>query len=160
MEVLTFAGLPTVLFLDIPTAEQLAGFAGYRGIGIAGIARSQSPDWMTAHLPPLFETLAGLNAPISHYKVCSTFDSAPQVGSIGQAIDLAAPILRWRVAPARRGGPRRSGATKPSATCSQSRLGLVTGSTAIRPCPATRSRPWTRRMSAVISRSRPIKASV
>jgi 3-oxoisoapionate kinase len=93
MEVLTFAGLPTVLFLVIPTAEQLAGFAGYRAVGIAGIARSQSPDWMAAHLPEVFETMAGLKAAIAHYKVCSTFDSAPHVGSIGQAIDLAAPVL-------------------------------------------------------------------
>ncbi|WP_114948232.1 four-carbon acid sugar kinase family protein [Microvirga calopogonii] len=93
MEALTFAGLPTVLFLDTPTAEQRARFAGYRGIGIAGIARSQSPDWMTAHLPQVFDTMAALNAPIAHYKVCSTFDSAPRVGSIGRAIDLAAPLL-------------------------------------------------------------------
>jgi 3-oxoisoapionate kinase len=93
MEVLTFAGLPTVLFLDPPTVEQLAGFAGYRGIGIAGVARSQTPDWMAAHLPQIFETLAWLKAPISHFKVCSTFDSAPHVGSIGRAIDLAAPVF-------------------------------------------------------------------
>ncbi len=93
MEVLTFAGVPTVLFLDVPTPAQLAGFAGYRSIGIAGIARSQSPDWMTTHLPRVFEVLARLEAPISHYKICSTFDSAPHVGSIGQAIDLAAPVF-------------------------------------------------------------------
>ena len=93
MEVMTFAGLPTVLFLEMPTAERRARFAGYRGIGIAGVARSQSPAWMEANLPPVFRTLAELKAPIAHYKVCSTFDSAPQVGSIGRAIDLAAPIL-------------------------------------------------------------------
>jgi uncharacterized protein YgbK (DUF1537 family) len=93
MEVLTFAGLPTVLFLGVPTGEQLARFKGYRGIGIAGVARSQSTDWMEINLPPVFQTLAGLNAPVSHYKVCSTFDSAPHVGSIGRAIDLAAPVL-------------------------------------------------------------------
>jgi uncharacterized protein YgbK (DUF1537 family) len=93
MEVMTFAGLPTVLFLDLPTPERLAAFAGYRGIGIAGIARSQSPAWMEAHLPPIFRRLAELGAPIAHYKVCSTFDSAPHVGSIGKAIELAAPIL-------------------------------------------------------------------
>ena len=38
MEVLTFAGLPTVLFLGVPTDEQLARFKGYRGVGIAGVA--------------------------------------------------------------------------------------------------------------------------
>jgi 3-oxoisoapionate kinase len=93
MEVLTFAGLPTALFLNVPTAQQLAQFTGYRAIGIAGVARSQSPAWMSSNLPEVFRALAELRAPIAHYKVCSTFDSAPHVGSIGHAIDLAVPIL-------------------------------------------------------------------
>ena len=89
LEVLSLAGLPAVLFFDIPTPELLAKFSGYRGVGIAGVARSMSPSWMETHLPPVFQALARLNAPIAHYKVCSTLDSAPQVGSIGKAIDLA-----------------------------------------------------------------------
>lgn len=93
MEVLTFAGLPTVLFTGPPTPERLAGFAGHPGIGIAGVARARSPAWMDENLPKIFATLAGLAAPIAHYKVCSTFDSSPEIGSIGRAIDLAAPIL-------------------------------------------------------------------
>ncbi len=93
MEVMTFAGLPTVLFLAPPTPAQLRAFEGYRGIGIAGAARSRSPAWMADHLPPIFESLAALKAPLSHYKVCSTFDSAPHVGSIGKAVEIAAPIL-------------------------------------------------------------------
>src|SRR3954447_14972905 len=74
MEVTAFAGLPTVLFLNLPTPEQLAQFADHRVIGIAGIARSQSPAWMDRNLPPVFELLRSLGAPIVHYKVCSTFD--------------------------------------------------------------------------------------
>jgi 3-oxoisoapionate kinase len=93
MEITAFADLPTVLFLEPPKTEQLARFADYRVIGIAGVARSQSPDWMNRHLPPIFRLLHSLNAPIAHYKVCSTFDSAPHIGSIGRAIDLGAPIL-------------------------------------------------------------------
>ncbi|HET7715148.1 MAG TPA: four-carbon acid sugar kinase family protein [Bauldia sp.] len=93
MEVLTFAGLPTVLFLDTPSEAQVSRFAGYRAIGIAGVARARSPQWMEANLPAEFATLARLDAPIAHYKVCSTFDSAPHVGSIGKAIDLATPVL-------------------------------------------------------------------
>jgi uncharacterized protein YgbK (DUF1537 family) len=93
MEVMTFAGLPTVLFLDVPTPERLARFAGYRGIGIAGVARSRSPEWMDRHLPPVFRALAEMRAPVSHYKICSTLDSAPHVGSVGRAAELAAPIL-------------------------------------------------------------------
>ncbi len=93
MEVLAFNGLPTVLFTGLPTADELARFAHCRAIGIAGIARAKSPAWMQRELPRLFTGLAELGAPITHYKVCSTFDSAPHVGSIGKAIDLAAPIL-------------------------------------------------------------------
>ena len=48
---------------------------------------------MDKHLPPVFRALAELKAPVSHYKVCSTLDSSPQVGSIGRAAELAAPIL-------------------------------------------------------------------
>lgn len=93
MEVLSFGGVPSVLFLDVPTPRQLAAFAGYRGIGIAGVARSKDPAWMDRHLPPVFETLAGLGAPVAQYKICSTLDSAPHVGSIGKAVDLAVPRL-------------------------------------------------------------------
>ncbi|WP_375457752.1 four-carbon acid sugar kinase family protein [uncultured Enterovirga sp.] len=90
MEALAFAGLETVLFLSPPLPERLAAFQGYRGIGIAGAARSRSPDWMDEHLPPVFGLLRSLGAPVVHYKVCSTFDSAPHVGSIGRAADIGA----------------------------------------------------------------------
>lgn len=93
MEVLSFAGLPTVLFLGTPTPDQLARFNGMRAVGIAGVARSMPPEWMDAHLPAVFEALARIGAPLAHYKVCSTFDSAPHVGSIGRAIEIAQPIL-------------------------------------------------------------------
>lgn len=91
MEVLTFSGVDSVLFLDVPTPEQLERFSHCRGMGIAGIARSQSPAWMGRHLPPVFATLAALRAPLAHYKICSTFDSSPTVGSIGRAVELARP---------------------------------------------------------------------
>jgi len=93
MEVLSFAGLPSVLFLDIPTPEQTARFPGMRGIGIAGTSRSQTPQWMQEHLPPVFAYLKSLNAPVTHYKVCSTLDSSPEIGSIGKAIDLAQEVF-------------------------------------------------------------------
>lgn len=97
MEVLTFAGLPSVLFFDIPTRAQLDMFAGYRGIGIAGVARSKSPQWMAENLLPIFTALSDMGAPITHYKVCSTLDSSPEIGSIGKAAELAQTVFesRW-----------------------------------------------------------------
>jgi uncharacterized protein YgbK (DUF1537 family) len=93
MEALAFAGLDTVLFLATPTPERLRAFGAYRGIGIAGVARSRDPGWMDRNLPPVFTLLRSLDAPIVHYKVCSTFDSAPHIGSIGRAIDIAADLF-------------------------------------------------------------------
>ena len=88
LEALASNGVETVLFLAAPTWQQLAGFPQARAIGIAGSSRSQTPAWMDQHLPPIFRALKELNAPIAHYKTCSTFDSAPHIGSIGHALDL------------------------------------------------------------------------
>jgi len=88
MEVLAFAGLETILFLDAPTPERLARFADYRAIGIAGVARSRPPEWMDSHLPPIFLLLGQVGASVIHYKVCSTFDSSPHIGSIGRAAEI------------------------------------------------------------------------
>lgn len=92
MEQLELGGVPTVLFLDIPTDEQLATFPDVQAIGIAGVSRSMTPEEMDAELPPKFEALAALGAPFFHYKVCSTFDSSPTVGSIGHATEIG-----WRI---------------------------------------------------------------
>jgi 3-oxoisoapionate kinase len=91
-EVLTFSGLPTVLFLDA-AAIDLAPFPECRAVGLAGVSRSQSPGWMTHHLPALYRQLQNLGGALCHYKVCSTFDSSPQTGSIGRAIELGREVF-------------------------------------------------------------------
>ena len=88
MEVLSFAGLPAVLFLDPPTPAMLARFPGVRAVGLASDARTRGPDWMRAELPRAFAALRALGAPMLHYKVCSTFDSSPETGSIGTAAEI------------------------------------------------------------------------
>ncbi|MEM7566662.1 MAG: four-carbon acid sugar kinase family protein [Pseudomonadota bacterium] len=99
MEALSVAGLPTRLFLDPPDADALAETAHLKAIGIAGIARSQSPDWMDAELPPIIEGLRATGAPIIHYKVCSTGDSAPHVGSIGRAMEIGQDLCGGQAVP-------------------------------------------------------------
>ena len=106
MEVMTFGGLPSVLFLKVPDPDQIKRFEGYRGIGIAGSARSQSPEWMETNLPAVFEALAEFGAPVRHYKICSTLDSSPTTGSIGKAIELGAPILGGEWHPLLVGAPQ------------------------------------------------------
>lgn len=88
LETLAEAGVGAVLFVGAPTPDRLAAFAGCPAIGVAGDSRSRSPEWMSEHLPGAFEALKRLGAPVTHYKVCSTFDSAPRRGSIGRAMEL------------------------------------------------------------------------
>ncbi|ARP84015.1 hypothetical protein CAL12_26505 [Bordetella genomosp. 8] len=85
------AGLRAVLFLDVPTADELAHFGSLDCVGVAGTARAMSPAEMDVALPRIFRGLAATGADVLHYKCCSTFDSAPHIGSIGHAVRLA-----WR----------------------------------------------------------------
>ncbi|MDT8838439.1 four-carbon acid sugar kinase family protein [Paraburkholderia fungorum] len=89
LEVLAFAGLRCALFLKAPSSEKLSQLGGFDAIGVAGDSRGMSPSEMEASLPSVFEALRDLNAPILHYKVCSTFDSGPTIGSIGKALEIA-----------------------------------------------------------------------
>ncbi len=93
MEVLSFSGVPTMLFLAPPDAQMLARYPDLSVVGIAGLSRSKSPAWMDENLPSVFDALKETGARITHYKVCSTFDSSPETGSIGKAIDIGAPRL-------------------------------------------------------------------
>lgn len=88
MMALSVAGVETVLFTDPPDRADLERFEDVDAIGLAGRSRSMSPAEMEAELGEKFDALAGFGAPIVHYKVCSTFDSSPEVGSIGRAIDV------------------------------------------------------------------------
>ncbi len=99
LEVLAFAGLQTALLLQPPTPELLAHFPPLDAVGVAGDSRAMTPAEMDAQLPAVFAALARCGAPIVHYKVCSTFDSAPGVGSIGRAMQIAQAIFRNRFIP-------------------------------------------------------------
>ena len=94
MEALALSGLRTVLFLSPPTAELLhSKFPDLRCMGVAGTSRAMSPTEMDAELKPILRELWSVAAPILHYKVCSTFDSSPTVGSIGRVVDMAREML-------------------------------------------------------------------
>lgn len=93
MEVLSFAGIRTMMFLEPPDAAILARYPDLHAVGVAGIARSKSPEWMRAALPQVFVALKALGAPVAHYKVCSTFDSSPHTGSIGAAAEIGREVF-------------------------------------------------------------------
>lgn len=80
------AGLRSLLFLGVPTQEQLERAGPLDAIGIAGAARGMAPADMQAELRAVGRYMAGAGVRVLHYKCCSTFDSAPHVGSIGAAV--------------------------------------------------------------------------
>jgi 3-oxoisoapionate kinase len=106
LESLGMHGLDAVLFTHMPSRRDLAAFSHCRAIGIAGESRSRSPAWMSRNLPAMFRAMRRLGAPVNHYKVCSTFDSSPRVGSIGRAIEIGRSVFGRRPVPIVVGAPR------------------------------------------------------
>ncbi len=106
LESLTQAGLRTALFLEAPTVAQLADRAEpLDAIGIAGLTRSLPPVEMEAVLRPALTALRALQPRHVHYKVCSTFDSSPTIGSIGRAIEIGREVFSQRWVPLLVGTP-------------------------------------------------------
>lgn len=105
LEVLAFAGLRTALFLQPPTPADLGRVGALDAIGVAGDSRAMTPAEMDRALPAVFEALARIGAPLLHYKVCSTFDSAAAIGSIGRAMEIARTTLGAATIPVVAGTP-------------------------------------------------------
>ena len=119
MEALAFAGLPTVLFLDAADAGAPAGLRRlprHRHRRRGALAEPGMDGRATCRRSS--GRCAALGAPVVHYKVCSTFDSAPHVGSIGRAIDIGGRISA--TAGSRWSSPTPAWvASRLSATCSR-----------------------------------------
>ena len=99
LEQLTLGGIHTALFIAPPTPAQLNNFPGLQAIGVAGKTRSLAPDAMERELKPALLALKKLGARHIHYKVCSTFDSSPTIGSIGRVMEVAAKIFPAKFIP-------------------------------------------------------------
>jgi uncharacterized protein YgbK (DUF1537 family) len=93
LEQLTLAGIRTALFIIPPTPAQLKKFPDLQAVGVAGNTRSLAPAATERELKPALLALKKLKPRHVHYKVCSTFDSSPKIGSIGRAMDVAAKIF-------------------------------------------------------------------
>ncbi|WP_138484335.1 four-carbon acid sugar kinase family protein [Dyadobacter bucti] len=99
MEALTLNGIPSALFLNAPSVAEVEDFrlknnfyAADRRIaafGVAGISRTMNADQMQKQLPPIFEKISKVSSRFFHYKVCSTFDSSPDIGNIGLGVEIA-----------------------------------------------------------------------
>lgn len=91
------SGLRAKLYLRLPDEDSLRRDArDFDVLGIAGTARALAPAEMEAELVPAFRLLGKLGCDFLQYKICSTFDSAPDVGSFGKVLDVAARELGKR----------------------------------------------------------------
>ena len=105
LEFICRAGAKAILFIEPPTAEQLKAYPDLDAYGVAGKTRSLSPDEIEKILLSAFEKIKSTVARHVHYKVCSTFDSSPTIGSIGKAIDCGATVFNNKAIPVLGGMP-------------------------------------------------------
>lgn len=105
LECLSRAGARTVLFIDNPTPEQMERFGYPEAVGVAGMTRAMGPEEMKETLQKAFAILKSLNPRHVHYKVCSTFDSSPEIGSIGTAIACGMQVFQNEFTPVLVGAP-------------------------------------------------------
>ena len=86
------AGLRAVLVPRVPTAAQLARVGELDALGVAGTARALAPDAMREELAEVRALFAQLRPRVTHYKCCSTFDSAPTVGNLAVGLHALAQV--------------------------------------------------------------------
>ena len=86
-------GLRALLFLRQPSEAQLAAAGPLDAIGIAGASRAMAADAIARELTEIGRFFAGQGVGLMHYKCCSTFDSAPHIGSIGAAVAALKPFF-------------------------------------------------------------------
>lgn len=99
MEAMEINGIKTVLFIKPPEQGLLEKFKDVQCIGIAGTSRAKNKDGMKEELDAAFSSFSKVNPYFVHYKVCSTFDSSEEVGSIGYATDLGVKYFKKKPVP-------------------------------------------------------------
>jgi len=72
--------------LMVNPSPEMAGATTFDAPGIPTDLRSLSPDDARQQIGKLWPTIAKMNPRVIHYKVCSTFDSGPETGSIGATV--------------------------------------------------------------------------
>ncbi|MEA5460410.1 four-carbon acid sugar kinase family protein [Arcicella sp. LKC2W] len=105
LEFITTAGAKSILFIDPPSQETLAKFPNLNAFGVAGKTRALPPEEMEEVLMEAFTAIKSIQPQHIHYKVCSTFDSSQNIGSIGKAIDCGLAVFQNKKIPVIGGTP-------------------------------------------------------
>ena len=106
-EALAVSGVSTIIFAKPPTLAFLKKhFSKVQAVGVTGISRSLPTEKLEPNLKPIFQRMKTYRAPLFLYKVCSTFDSSSEVGSIGKAIEIGKKIFSSKFVPILPAAPR------------------------------------------------------
>jgi uncharacterized protein YgbK (DUF1537 family) len=93
-------GMEGIIFLGQPGEDELARAASeYQVVGIAGVTRALAPAEIAEVVEPAFRMLAALEPDFLQYKVCSTADSSPEVGSFAPAVRAGRRLTGQQVVP-------------------------------------------------------------
>lgn len=93
-------GLRGVLVLSPPAPGEARRLAGtYDVIGVPGIARSLPTAEIGPAIRPVLTALAAIDPWLVQYKICSTADSAPEVGGLGPALAIGRELYGARPVP-------------------------------------------------------------
>lgn len=93
-------GLKAILLLRPPSPHELQQYArDYDVVGVAGTARSLRTQAIDAEITPVFAAFAATGVRVFQYKICSTFDSSPTVGSFEPPLRLGREYFGARPVP-------------------------------------------------------------
>ncbi len=88
------AGLNSIMFLDTPSPDLIEKHAAMVDVlGIAGTGRSLAPEAMIAEITPALDLFRSIGSPVVQYKICSTFDSSPEVGNLATVLSAARKLF-------------------------------------------------------------------
>lgn len=96
---LSQGGVTAILLLQAPGPEHLKKLRGMEAIGLAGATRSLDCEHIRSTLKAVTPFLASLQPKLLHYKICSTFDSSPEIGNIALALECLRPLAQVAVSP-------------------------------------------------------------
>lgn len=96
----TRLGMRGSLLLGVPEPERLREAAeDHDVVGIAGVTRSYPPQRSAPIIEAVLSRLREVRPVIAQYKVCSTADSSPTLGSFGPAIESGRRLFGNRAVP-------------------------------------------------------------
>ncbi len=81
------------LFLGVPDAARLRAAGPLDAVGIASATRSMGSAELREAVEPAGRFFRTLGVRLVHYKCCSTFDSAPEVGNLAIALETLRPFV-------------------------------------------------------------------